>query len=604
MISFKRHILLTTCLVLLLPYVGLTAEREHERYVPKVILELAKSRLEKQARAISGRANNTLEHVSVAGPKILRAVRMVGPIVDFEKAAGIKSKSMAMDAHDEHNHTFKVDDAGKKPETVDMQESTFEEVHSDVVREAHVGEPHSKGMKQPEMFKSVLDELLEKNVLGKSGVHGEVDSGHQEAENIDSTEEHAKEGHAKEGEKLDEDGHPIKHVVVFETVEVPFELGEPTREIRALQRLQDGLVTGKAGSFKQYRARLKTAAKTLKSVDVKAWDYKKNLDAIALFTLIGGDPRVGKLARSKTKLSKDHTLYLDAALAYSTGRLGRAFNLFKKIDFKHVPISTAAQFAIVKSMLFGRVDAKLAKDYLDIARKIAPGTLAEEASLRRLIRMSSDDENVKMFTRISTIYITRYKNSFYFNDFLKNYAYSLVRMHKSSEDAILKNLKYLYKSLKPNQQLAVSSYVSGIATELGMFKLSSWTAKTAIVLSRKNGKLHTRMKLYHLASTVTELGGIETMMSMVDGINDAHLNSKDKFLYDNVIALSQRIYNDPMTQVQIKNGIKMEVTRFSKADPTDKLLKESAEFAQKNATIKKSIDILAMSEKVLNGEIL
>lgn len=620
MIRLKRHILATTCLVFMFPHAVNSAESEHERYVPKVVLDHAKSKLEEQAKSMGGHGHAVLEHVSVAEPIKIKTIRVVGPIVDFEKAAGFVSKPKVEDMHDARNHASDVSEVSETiatdahKNTSDMHESKIAQPHSngggdahaeekmhgenddkhgaDASQIAHDSDEHLDETKQPEMFKSVIDEQHEKAMADKKSMHGDVEK-HKEVISA-----------GKKAVEFDLEGNPTKFEFVFKIVEVPVELSLPTQEIRALQQLQDGLVIGKEDSFKKYRVQLKKSVKILISADAKTWNYKKNIDAVALFTLIGGDPRVGKLAKSKTNLSKDHTLYLDAALAYSTGRLGVAFNLFKKIDFKHIPISTAAQFAIVKSMLYGRVDAKLAKDYLDLARKIAPGTLAEEASLRRLIRMSSDEGNVKLFTRVSSIYAKRYKNSFYFNDFLKNYSYSLVRMPKSAEGAILKNLKSLSKSLKPNQQLAVSSYVSGIATELGMFKLSGWTAKKALSLSRQNGKLHTRMKLYHLASTVTELDGSKTMMSMVEGINDELLNSKDKFLYDNVIALSQRIYNDPMTQSQIRNGIKVEADKFSHDDPTIKLFKESVEFAQKNATIKKSIDILDMSEKVLNGESL
>lgn len=649
MIKLKRQILMTTCLVFLLPHISIAAENEHERYVPKEILAIAKSKLEAQALAIGGLVENVIDHGSAVEThevKTVKAVRMVGPIVDFEKAAGIKQSPMNLDAHSSENQSVETEvmdthrkvsdmhgsstndslggihgDLGKAGKIVDLSlGASKDEDHKNLEmlaeghseKEERSGE-HTEASQKPKMFISVFDEQPENVMRSKGSEHGmagQVDKEHVDTGQGDAhgDDEHVdvKDGHSetKDGDEHGEGGEHAEPEIVFETVEVPTELNKPTREIRALQRLQDRLVAGVPNSFDLYRSRLIKAGKVLKSVDSETWQYKKNLDAMALFTLIGGDPRVGKMARSKTKLSKNHTLYLDAALAYSSGRLGRAYVLFKKIEFKHLPVSTAAQFAIVKSMLFGRHDAKLAKDYLNFAREFAPGTLAEEAALRRLIRMSSDDKDVKLFMRISRIYISRFKNSFYFNDFLKNYAYSLVRMPKTSEDEILTSLKKLFKSLKSNQQLAVASYVSGITTEMGMFKLSAWTAKSALSLSRKNGKLHTRMKLYHLASTVTNLGAVDGIMDMIEGINDDILNAKDKQLYNSIIALSERIYNDPMTQDQIRIEIKSEVQKSSKVDPTEKLFKESAEFARKNITIMKSVDILAKSEEVLKGSIL
>lgn len=688
MTNFKRQILLTSCLVFLLPHFGVASENEHERYVPKQILENAKSKLEAQAKALGIEDNishmgevteNTTAHIDEVDNKSIKKVRKVGPFFDFEKAAGIKPPSMKFELDDQKKHTDGdvlsaktaimdgdhntpimhegFDEKAPKDVHNDGHDAVAEnehivgqdletgkdEHHKDVNRmvgstgqshdqndshvpsktheidvtpkgnythaagshttemhetsvkvehaaDEHLGK-HEEGAHEPEMFKSVFDEQDE-----NMDAHGKVND-HANDGDTDDHAEKAKDDHGEEGDHVEPE-------IVFEIVEVPRGLDEPTRQIRALQRLQDGLVSGVPDASKRYRMQLMSSSKELKMVEDETWQYKKNLDAVALFTLIGGNPRIGKIARSKTKLSADHSLYLDAALAYSEGRLGKAYVLFKKINFKHVPISTAAQFAIVKSMLFGRADAKAAKDYLNLARKIAPGTLAEEASLRRLIRMSSDDKDVKLFMRISRIYISRFKNSFYFNDFLKNYAYSLVRMPKSSQEQILDSMRHIFKSLKDNQQLAVASYVSGITTDTGMFKLSAWTSKRALDLSRVNGKLHTRMKLYHLASTVTQPGAEDTMLDMIEGINDDVLNAKDKQLYNSVIALSHRLYNDPMTQEQIKSGIKTEVQRYSKDDPTKKLFDESAVYARNNVTIKKSIDILANSVEVLRGSSL
>lgn len=646
---FKFHILLTTCMVISVVQVSFAAENEHERFVPKQLLD---------KRDVVGEIELKIEdaHGEIAEKATVHKMRNVGPIFDFEKAAGITRDTSTTDHGDEHKAVMDVVDdehidghsndhsdsqsaghgsephADKNHDENEQDElnhsnndgvvshdehldetatpKVHDEAHSENKEPAHVGSDtsHVKSMApeekhEPEMFRSVFDEHANKDEHGSDSDHkeeGHGDTEHDASDNHEASNDHEEtSGHEEDSEH----GESEKHVVKFDIVEVPNEFNEPTRTIRALQLLQDRIITGDLKAFKAYRILLSQAGKKLAALDSKHWQYKKNLDAVALYTLVGGNPIVGKTARSKTELSDDHTLYLDAALAYSQGRLGKAYRLFEKIDFLHVPVSTAAQFAIVKSMLFGRTNTVLAKEYLNVARQLAPGTLAEEAALRRLVRMSSDDKDVKLFKRASRVYISRFKNSYYFTDFLKNYAYSLVRMPKSMEAEVLKSLEYMYEFLEDNQKLAVSSYVANIATDIGMFKLAAWSSKSALSISRENGKLHTRMSLYYLASTVTSINNSDIMVSMIENINDEILNAKDKRLYDSVIALSERLYKDPMTQDEIKSGIhnKAEEQIFPGDDPTEKLFDESLMLAKKNTTVMKSLDFLAKSDEVLKG---
>ncbi|MFK7901908.1 MAG: hypothetical protein AB8B49_03600 [Nitratireductor sp.] len=388
---------------------------------------------------------------------------------------------------------------------------------------------------------------------------------------------------------------------VFELEFVPPEYQKPVMAVRSLQLLQDNIVHGKKNAFDAYRAALQDTYVALSKLRTEHWQYKKNLDAIALFTLIGGNPELGQQVLSQTSLSENHSLYLEGALAYSMRDFDVAYDKFARINFKNVPPSTAAQFAVVKSMLAARFNVDKARSFLNHARRLAPGTLSEEAALRRLVRMASDDGNLESFMRASKVYVTQFSDSFYFTDFIKNYAYSLVRMPRENESKMLGSLKDITSRLEENEQLAIMSYVARTSVSHGLFELVGWASENGKALAKKNGKLYVQMSLYHLASTIFDHTKRDTLDQDLEAINPRVLNLEDKNLLSLVTALYERLYNESMSEEDILLAFDQQ-----QAFPGDNIAKqvmdEGNNFADKNRVVLKAEALIEKSNEILKGQ--
>ena len=181
--------------------------------------------------------------------------------------------------------------------------------------------------------------------------------------------------------------------------------------VRALQRLQDEIAVGKPRSLEAYRILLLRVSVWMEELDPSVWNHERNLDALAVYLLIGGKTELGYKALQTTKLEEWQKLTLEAALAYAERDAGTAYDRMLRIDHQALPPSISAQFALAKSMVSSSTDLELSAKYLQEARRLAPGTLIEEAALRRAIRISGETASFGEFVSMSKSYLHRFRKS-------------------------------------------------------------------------------------------------------------------------------------------------------------------------------------------------
>ncbi|MEO0910912.1 MAG: hypothetical protein AAFX96_11455, partial [Pseudomonadota bacterium] len=77
---------------------------------------------------------------------------------------------------------------------------------------------------------------------------------------------------------------------------------QPWKLVRALQHLQDDIVTGKPRAQDAYKILLVKSNTWMSALDDETWQFERNLDAIAVFVMIGGGTDIAFKALRKTTL--------------------------------------------------------------------------------------------------------------------------------------------------------------------------------------------------------------------------------------------------------------------------------------------------------------
>src|SRR5262249_28535186 len=152
---------------------------------------------------------------------------------------------------------------------------------------------------------------------------------------------------------------------------------------RSLQAVQDGIANGNSEAHSGHLALIKQIGEKFLAADPNVWSNPQNGQAVVVFLLSGGAPQIVRTL-PRDRLNVDERLF-DGALAYVEGRQDDAKELLKDVNPRAIPLSLSGQIALVQGTLLSSSDPTRAIERLDDARLLLPGTLVEEAALRREI---------------------------------------------------------------------------------------------------------------------------------------------------------------------------------------------------------------------------
>lgn len=366
------------------------------------------------------------------------------------------------------------------------------------------------------------------------------------------------EGSASEPEKagkiMNRRGEHLVHKPKLTVVTPPITgNSQPWQLVRRLQHAQDAIVMGKQGSLEVYRKLLVNYSGLMLAQGKDVWSSKKNLMAAAVYVLAGGNPAVGIKAVEASELDDEAKRPLIAVVAYAERNFSASRKLLIALDHTNIPSSAAAQFALAKSMVTSSTDLGLAKAYLNEARRLAPGTLVEEAALRRSFRIVDDNSSLEEYRLNASSYVRNFRKSLYFSDFLKNFSFGLMRLPRGKEQEVLKYLKSFFEELNENEQLRILVYTARSATVSGRVETAYWSSKRALELLNPKNKFHARMRLYFSASGVVQPKTFKASVAEFSKINRSALDNNDQKLFDAVAVLVKRLQGGPMDLAKLND---------------------------------------------------
>ena len=211
------------------------------------------------------------------------------------------------------------------------------------------------------------------------------------------------------------------------------------------------------------------------------WSNPQNGQAVVIYLLSGGAPQiVRKLPRDK--MNVDARLF-DGALAYVEGRQDEARELLKDVKPRTIPSGMGGQVALVQGALFARSEASLAIERLDDARLLLPGTLVEEAALRREILLVGQAEDFDKFEFLTLAYIRHYRNSVYAGDFWQRFSTGLTQSSLALDDRRFARVAALLEQIDRASRLKLYLVIARAALVSGRLAVARLASERALTLS-------------------------------------------------------------------------------------------------------------------------
>ena len=256
---------------------------------------------------------------------------------------------------------------------------------------------------------------------------------------------------------------------------------EPYELVRSLQAVQDGIANGDTAAHGSHIALIRQIGEKFLVADANVWSNPQNGQAVVIYLLSGGAPQVvRKLPRDK--LNVDKRLF-DGALAYVEGRQDEARELLQDIKPRMIPSGMGGQVALVQGALLARSEASLAIERLDDARLLLPGTLVEEAALRREILLVGQAEDFDKFEFLTLAYIRHYRNSVYAGDFWQRFSTGLTQSSLALDDRRFVRVAALLEQIDRASRLKLYLVIARAALVRGRLAVARLASERALTLS-------------------------------------------------------------------------------------------------------------------------
>jgi len=219
-----------------------------------------------------------------------------------------------------------------------------------------------------------------------------------------------------------------------------------------LQRIQARVAAGDKGAYADELKQLKAMGAEIAAAKTGVWSDRREVDSLVLYVLSGGAlTDVVSLLKGDAVVASERQL-LRGSVAYITNNEADALEALGALDVNAVDLRVAGPIAFALSVLKTKRDPKAATSLLDWARLVAPGSLVEEAALRReiaLVAESGDAPGVAMLTRQ---YATRFGASPYAADFFRELAHAIARFGLADETGNFQLLAEATSSLPPEER--------------------------------------------------------------------------------------------------------------------------------------------------------
>jgi chemotaxis protein MotC len=277
-----------------------------------------------------------------------------------------------------------------------------------------------------------------------------------------------------------------------------------------------------------------TITRTFAVASPSVWQEPRNAVAAVAFVLSGGAPAILKTMSTLDPEPAVDERLITGVLAYAEGREGDATAALGPVDAITLPATIAAQVAMAQSALAARTDAALAMRLLALARLLAPGTLVEEAAIRRQIFVADQLRDEAAVQSLARQYLDRFRHSVYAGNFRDRFAAALSHIEFVNDPAQFSRLDDMLASVEADARAELYLTIALAGVVNGKFNAARLAATRAMGLTPSDSVGQMRARLYRAAVLVASAKTFDAAVADFAGVKRALLSQSDRTLADAV----------------------------------------------------------------------
>ena len=314
--------------------------------------------------------------------------------------------------------------------------------------------------------------------------------------------------------------------------------------IRTLERVQDATASGDRSAVdvqSKLIVQIETDLMSAKKVDLQD---VRNLRAIATYLFSGGNPNIAERRLISMDINPENKHLLDGALAYARGEKANAIKFLGDVNLANLPPNLGGRVALVKAILVSAEDLKAALNLLGTAGALMPGTLVEEAALRRCVSFAGKLPDIEQLELCASLYIRRFRQSVYWQEFEDSFTLGLIQADYIKAGGSMPRLKFILNDLPSVDNREMLLVISKAAVGRGRFLLAKACAARAFEMSRADSVEMTRANLYAGAAMIVQEDHAAGKRKL-ESIEKSKLDPSDKALLGKALELTRQIASRP-----------------------------------------------------------
>lgn len=324
------------------------------------------------------------------------------------------------------------------------------------------------------------------------------------------------------------------------------------RTVRVLFAMQDAVAMGNAAGLAGQRSILAALRSADDPLPAGTVPETAVAHAITAYVLSGGEPNRAEAYAGLQGLMPREVHMLRGAAAFMRGDPETARSELAGVDPLELPPAYGGRIALTRAMLADPSTEERLR-FLTMAIALMPGTLVEEAALRRLAQTHGDAGDVSAFWKRTGRYVRRFRTSLYAPDFVNSIAGYAIGFHLAGHPVGLEDLDLALATFSAAHRRRLYLHMARQATARRAGELARFAGRRLVRLAQPGSLEEQQGTLYSWAHAIA---GPEQARAWqyLRGIDPERLPADDREILITALDLIAQIEAEPVSPVPLAAG--------------------------------------------------
>lgn len=317
----------------------------------------------------------------------------------------------------------------------------------------------------------------------------------------------------------------------------------PYKMIRSLQYVQDSVVLGDHSAIEMQRFMLGAIDERLRAADPSAFRDPRNVDAALVYVMSGGNPATLDLLADRDIEGNFDSRVTDALRQYLNGKGPLIVENLTKAAPEYKNSRIGPYLFLILGNAMSQQDPIEAMKHYDWARLTEPGTIIEEAALRRSVSLAARAGLPEKGFRYALNYARRYLTSPYASQFADVFVELAVAHFDEAADGRVSEILSFMDSARQREVYLRVARRAAIAGNQALARLASRRAEE---LAGDDSSRSQVLASFYEGLAAVPSADVFSAAEALEAIPDEKLSPRDRALREAAKAVADAVVRPPL----------------------------------------------------------